>query len=107
MDKITLTKKEYLGEGYIHIFENQNGERVNIPCDKEDYDNLETSKPTLEGYTWLSSAGGTVKVDTDDTVLAVGQYTQIADKYVVCESTEFGVMNKEYTLEELQQKYNI
>lgn len=107
MEKITLIKKEYLGEGYIHIFENQNGDRVNLPCTKEEYDNLEIEKPSLDGYTWLSSAGGTLKVNTEDSVLHTGEYTQMGDKYIVCESTEFGVMNKEYTLEELQQKYNI
>ena len=81
-----LTKRNYLGEGYIHQFKNDvTGEIVTVPCTKEEYTRLgekDGSKynPTLDGHIWLQSAGGTIKVDTPDTILGVDEYTIIGEE---------------------------
>jgi hypothetical protein len=75
-----LRKRNYLGEGYIHVFSNnETGEIVNIPCTKAQYEKLGKKNgarfnPTLEGHEWKHSSGGTDKVDTPDTTLGVDEY---------------------------------
>ena len=87
MDKIKLTKREYLGEGYIFEFRNKNtGSRIIIPCTKEEYQNLAKGveyNPELENYTFVGGAGGTIKVDTENSTLGSLDYTDIGDSYLV------------------------
>lgn len=78
MAKIKLTKRKYLGFGYVHRFKNDtDGTTVFIPCSQEEYDSLalpNAPQPTLAGHTWLDSAGGTIKVDTPTTLLGDNEY---------------------------------
>ncbi len=81
-----LTKRNYLGEGYIHVFSNnETGEIVNVPCTKAQYEKLGKKNgarfnPTLEGHTLIGSLGGTIKVDTPDTMLGFDEYCVVEDK---------------------------
>lgn len=83
-----LTKRNYLGEGYVHKFYNsKTGEYKYIPITADDYHKLsiDTShNPTKDGdWEWNCSIGGTLKVDTEDTMLAEGEYTIKDDEYWV------------------------
>lgn len=84
-----LTKREYLGEGYVHVFMNdKTGDIVNIPCTEQEYHRLGEAEgtqfnPTLEGHTWLNSQGGTLKVDTPDTTLGENEYCDIGTESIV------------------------
>jgi hypothetical protein len=84
-----LTKRNYLGEGYIHVFSNiETGEIVNVPCTKAQYEKLGKKNgarfnPTLEGHEWKGSFGGTDKVDTPDTTLGIDEYCIKGDEAVV------------------------
>lgn len=77
-----LTKREYLGEGYIHHFiHNETGEHLYVPCTQEEYERLglpngSQFNPKQKGYTWVDSAGRTIKVDTPDTMLHEGDYCE-------------------------------
>jgi hypothetical protein len=81
-----LTKREYLGEGYIHCFKNdETDEIVFVPCTKEEYERLglpggSQYNPTLAGHTWVESYGGTVKVDTPNTMLGFNEYCIVGEK---------------------------
>lgn len=87
MNKILLTKREYLGEGYIFEFiNNETQERIIVPCTKEEYEDIQQSadkNPVMEGYTFLGGSGGTIKVDTENSTLGANDYTQIGDTYRV------------------------
>lgn len=78
--KRKLTKREYLGDGYVHHFSNdKTGKVVHVPCTKEEYEKLggkdgSSFNPTLKGHTWLYSSGGTIKVDTPDTTLGEDEF---------------------------------
>lgn len=88
MDK-QLTKRKYLGEGYVHVFKNdKTGAFVNVPCTKEEYEALglpggNKNNPTKAGHTWQCSCGGTVKVDTPDSLLGFNEYCDYKDGYFV------------------------
>lgn len=73
-----LTKREYLGEGYLHFFiHDKTQEWVVVECTQEEYEALgkaNPKNPTLEECTWHHSAGGTIKVDTKDTLLGEDEY---------------------------------
>lgn len=75
-------KRSYLGKGYVHTFKNKRtGDIKNVPCTQAEYERLgekdgKRHNPTLEGYDWIYSAGGTIKVDTPDTVLGEGDYCE-------------------------------
>lgn len=80
---VNLTKKNYLGVGYIHTFKNADGV-VNVPCTKEEYDALalpNAVNPTLEGYEWAGSSGGTIMVDNPDTLLKENEYCDYNGRY--------------------------
>ena len=78
--EIQLTKREYLGEGYVHQFKNiATGEVILVPCTLEEYNSLSTNRPSLEGHIWQGSTGGTYKVDTPNTVLGLNEYCDLPD----------------------------
>lgn len=99
MEKIQLTKREYLGEGYIFEFVNNlTKERLIVPCTKEDYISItenSDNNPVMEGYTFIGGCGGTIKVDTQNSTLGAYDYTQIADSYRV------GIRNKEVAITDI------
>lgn len=86
---VELTKKEYLGEGYIHQFRNdKTGEIVTVPCSEEEYSALSghnghLNNPTMEDHTWIGSCGGTVKVDSKTSLLGENEYCEFKGKYFV------------------------
>ena len=92
---LKLVKRSYLGIGYLHHFKNDStGELVFIPCTQQEYERLGQEggsdfNPTLDGYTWVCSEGGTIKVDTPDTVLGKNEYCELADKTLVRFDGEF------------------
>ena len=108
MNKIKIIKREYLGEGYYHDFRNETTkERLIQYISKEEYEKMSgvggwrNNPIPPEGFKWYCSAGGSIKVDTQDGMLALNDYTQIGDKYFVCELNHFGEETiKEYTEEE-------
>ena len=81
MEPRKLTKREYLGEGYIHYFKNnETGEMKYVPCTEQEYVKMGQPggaqfNPSLDGHTWEGSGGGSIKVDTPDTMLHEGDYT--------------------------------
>lgn len=90
MEKIKLTKKEYLGEGYNLIYRNleTNGLET-FNCSKEEYEEVADK----EGYIFVSGNGGFVKVDSETGVLSDKEFTIKDDKYFVCTITKFGLPN--------------
>ena len=91
-----LKKKQYLGEGYHHTFQSEStGEVIYVPCTKEEYTRMgevggSKYNPTLPGHKWLSSAGGTIKVDNPDGVLKENEYCQVNGFCVVVHKDEGG-----------------
>lgn len=84
---VKLTKKEYLGEGHVHFFRNiATGELVIRPCSKKQYAAMggeggsKFNPVPEEGFEWLGSAGGTIKVDTASSMLEENQYCEVEDK---------------------------
>ncbi len=78
--QVDLIEKQYLGDGYVHLFKNNKTEElVYIPTSKEDYERLGLPggaqfNPVMDGHTWLYSLGGTIKVDNADGMLKDGEY---------------------------------
>lgn len=107
MAKRKLTKREYLGEGYIHVFfHDKTGERLIIPCTQQEYERMgevggAQYNPVLEGYTWSHSEGGTYKVDTPDTILGDDEYCIVEDKKIVNlgGDVEWNVKHQKVTLD--------
>lgn len=83
---INLTKREYLGDQYNHVFLNdKTGEKVMVGCTKEEYDGLNVIKPvnpTLEGHTWQGSFGS-IKVNSPSTFLGKNEYCDYNGEYLV------------------------
>lgn len=103
--KIKLTKREYLGEGYVHYFENDDtGEIVTEECTKQQYDNLSKNKPVnpqMDGHTWQQSVGGTIKVDTPSSLLGLNEYADLGEKLaVVDERGDYKKITKEKVVED-------
>lgn len=113
MEKIKLTKREYLGEGYIHIFEHvETGERMYTSFDKETYlkmigeNGSDFNPETPAGYKWTGSMGGTIKVDSPTTLLADKEYTILEDKFLVAHKNEFDAVSiSELTKVEFDNTY--
>jgi hypothetical protein len=83
--EVTLIKRVYLGDGYYHHFiKEKTQEEVYVPCSQAEYLELgQTNKqPTLDGYKWVGSAGGTIKVDTPTGVLGEDEFCEINDHQV-------------------------
>jgi len=99
MEKIKLTKREYLGEGYIFEYKNiETGEYLVGPCTKEEYEAITVSadnNPHKEGYLFLGGTGGTHKVDTENSTLGSHDYFELNGKYIV------GTRNKEVDLTDI------
>jgi len=89
MAKIKLTKKNYLGRGYVHAFKNDTtGDIKWVPCTKNEYERMgekDGSKynPVLEGYSWQCSYGGSVMVDNPDTVLGEDEYVEVDNEVII------------------------
>lgn len=68
MEKIKLTKREYIGEGNYHTFKNKKTQNeVIVWCSDEEYKNLSlpnSTPPILDGHDWISSSGGAFKVNS-------------------------------------------
>lgn len=104
MEKGKLTKREYLGEGYYHIFSNVE-ETKRIPITKEEYLNWTFGSvviPTLEGYFYKLSVGGTIDVDTPSKELSLGEFTIKDDIYYVMNERGY---TDNITEEEFNSKY--
>jgi len=75
-----LTERAYLGEGYIHQFINDTTQEVlYLPCPQAEYESMggvggAANNPTLGGHTWQVSIGGTIKVDTPNTLLGEDEF---------------------------------
>ena len=84
-----LTKRTYLGVGYLHLFQNNTtNEFIYVPCTDAEYASLSgvggaANNPTLGGHTWRASFGGTIKVDTPDSTLGIDEYCDYEDGYFV------------------------
>lgn len=113
MEKIQLTKREYLGEGYTHIFEHlETGEKMCTSFDKETYLKMsgkggnDFNPGTPEGYKWVGSTGGYIKVNSPTTFLGVDEYTIIGEKYLVAQANEYdSVSITELTKVEFDNNY--
>lgn len=86
MSTVKLKKKQYLGLGYVHKFQNnETGEIIFVPTTQEYYESMSgiggsKNNPTLDGHTWLCSGGGTIKVDNPDTMLGDNEYVEIGEE---------------------------
>jgi len=82
-----LTKREYLGTTCLHIFvNNKTGEEKVVECSQAEYDALalpNPTNPTLAGHTWKQSYGGSIKVDTPNTMLGENDYCDWKGGYFV------------------------
>ncbi len=89
MDELKLKKVNYLGEGYMHIMENEaTGKQEYIPCTKAQYEKMkevdgEQFNPVIEGYKWLSSAEGTIKTDSENGCLNPFEYCDNGDEVFI------------------------
>lgn len=95
MATIQLTKRNYLGVGYVHIFKHdKTGEETVVPCTQEEYEALalpNAINPTLEGHTWVHSAGGTIKVDSPTTLLGENEYCDFEGGHAVIKKDTSGI----------------
>lgn len=100
MAQIQLTKRNYLGVGYVHIFKhNKTGAETVVPCTKEEYEALglpNAVNPTLDGHTWVHSSGGTIKVDSPTTILGENEYVEYEGKAVVMKRDADGIVKSEH-----------
>lgn len=103
--KIPLTKREYLGETNIHVFENlETKELLSVECTDEEYKNLSLPNPInpqMEGYVWKYSAGEIIKVDTPKIEIQEGEYCYIGDKIFTLIRDNGKLKVGEFTEEEL------
>jgi len=102
-----LTKKQYMGVGYVHAFINdETGEVKYIPCSELDYTRLGEKdghrlNPILEGFTWHHSEGGTISCDNPDTVLRENEYVDYEDGYFAMFKDEKGRYGQKLSLSEI------
>lgn len=92
-----LTRKQYLGVGYIHQFVDDNtGEIKYLPCNKTEYDDVNNFKsdvtPTLSGCTFVSSSGGVITVDNPDSILKEDEYCAYNGGYYVFTKDDRGIL---------------
>lgn len=81
MEKIQLTKREYLGEGYNLIYRNlETNELETFDCTKEEYESIADK----EGYTFVSGNGGFIKVNSETGMLSNKEFTVVNNEYQVC-----------------------
>lgn len=114
MDKIQVTKQEYLGEGYAHVFRNKKtGKQKMRLCSKEQYENLgkrngHLLNPLREGnWEYVLSCGGFPLLDTVSQQGSELDFFIKDEKYFVYEFdtkyAQLGVI--EYTKEDFDKKY--
>jgi len=89
----TLTKRNYIREGWLHVFRDANGKEVYVPCTKEEYERMggvdgAKHNPTLEEHTWTHSLGGTLVVDSETGMLGENEYVEFNDMYFICLKSE-------------------
>lgn len=94
MEKINLTKKEYLGQGFYYNFRNlETGLYTIDSCTEEEYNALalpDAVNPTMEGHIFESASGYSIKVDNDDEQLHENEYCDFEDGYFVVWKDEAG-----------------
>lgn len=89
MDFVQLTKRNYLGESWVHAFRSDTDGSIKwVQCTRAEYERMGKNggsqyNPTLDGYTWVSSYGGSLLVDTDDGVLHEDEYCEIGNEVVI------------------------
>lgn len=88
MDKITLTKREYLGEGHNLIYKNlETGELKTFDCTKTEYEEVAEK----DGYVFISGNGGFVKVDSETGMLSDREFTIKDNDHFVCMTNILGL----------------
>lgn len=106
MGKTKLIKKKYLGVGYIHHFINiETGENLFVPCSEKEYN--EMILPEIKGYKHFCSFGGQPKVDNENTMLNIGEYTITDDGIYIANlpNGETGVAFREIKEKDFNKKY--
>lgn len=93
-----LTLKQYVKNGYVHNFVDENGNAKTIETNEADFNN--STIPELEGFTYLNSQGEIIIVDSPNVVLQENEYTIINNTYYVCTKNEYGLKVTEYSEEE-------
>lgn len=75
MEKIKLTKREYLGDGYAYVFRNlKSKEEKVVFCSKEDYEKMSGVDGHLynpipeDDYEYVMSYGGFPLLNTEDSI---------------------------------------
>lgn len=114
MEKITLTKREYIGEGYCHIFTNQvTKEEKMVLISKEEYERMGgldgyTYNPIPEeGWQYNMSYGGFPLLDTQDSIgNNLDGFIKDNAYYVFEVDEKFKQLNlNQYTEEEFNNKF--
>lgn len=117
MEKIKLTKREYLGEGYCyHFYNSVTKETENVQISKEAYEALGLPNGSLlnpistDVRKYIGSSGGFPLLNTLDGVGRENDCYQLNDKWYVYEMTEpypgiRGIGIIEYSIEEFNKKY--
>lgn len=109
MEKIKLTKREYVGKWNYHSFLNvETGEEKFVECSDEQYKKMgqvggSEYNPKDEGnFKWVGSTGGSDKINTTTGLFQEGDYTINLDgKYLVCQKRPWGTLYvQEYSEEE-------
>lgn len=99
---MNLIKREYLGIGNWYVYEDQGGNKINIPYNGKD------TPQEIEGLTFTNVAfGGNSLLDTSDGLGKEGDYFIKDEIYHVYEITEpfHNVNEVKYTEEEFNNKY--
>lgn len=114
MEKIKLTKREYLGEGYGHVFRNkETGEEKISLISQEEYEKMGGENGTKynptpeEGWEYIMSFGGFPLLNTIDSIGDNLDCFEKKGKFFVFEVDEkFKQLNlNEYSEEEFNSKY--
>lgn len=103
MNKILLTKREYLGEGYVFVYTDiKTGNVETRECTKEEYEKGDA--PFIENYTYTGGYGGFIKVDTG--LLQPGEGVVVNDLVHVCFLKENKMVGEEVlSVKEFDSKY--
>lgn len=113
MEKIKLTKREYIGEGYYHQFEKPDTKEIQlIETTKDQYEKMggENGKnynPTPpEGWIHVFSFGGSLKVEGGDNFMQENEFCIKDGRYYVIQKNQFGELYvNDYSEEEFNSKF--